>query len=384
MTSKLQLTSIMVPTKQGSWWYYGQTAQQVGALLTQNKAMLTSIDAYVDIDGAVKFAVVMEPATKQWWWWPDLNADQVNQYLTQNKAQLADISAYIGPGNQLSFALIMTPGTGTGWYYGSTGAQVGQKLTESKSRLSTISAYIDTDNSVKFVFAMVPADQTWWWYYGQTPQQVGQLLSQNKAMLTDITAYVDTDNILKFVVLMAPANQTWWWYYGDPTYTGQQLTNNKAQAGVLSAYLVSTTSSITVSTYPNISGLNGTANLTIEQSGAYSFSGGWTPSNPLTGLASQDVTYGLGIRDNIRGKLFVFSTAGNVPVEGSYNFNNSGTNASIAEAWQFLSVGYTWKDQYSAAIDIASTVQDVVNWYNQNKQTISEVIAVVGAVAAVV
>ena len=38
------------------------------------------------------------------------------------------------------------------------------------------------------------------------------------------------------------------------------------------------------------------------------------------------------------------STAGTVPIEGSYNFNHPGTNVSLAQNWQFLSAGYTWHD----------------------------------------
>jgi len=380
MTSQLQLASIMAPANQSYWWYYGVTLAQVSQLLAQNKAMLTSVNAYVDTDGTVKLAVVMEPVTKQWWWWVGITADQVNQYLIQNKAQLTDISAYIDTDNKLKFAVIMTPGTGTGWYYGLTGDQIGQHLTQSKSRLATISAYIDTDSTVKFAFAMVPADQTWWWYYGYTAVQIGQLLTQNKAMLTDISAYVDTDNTLKFVVVMAPADQTWWWYYGSPAYIGQQLTQNKARMVALSPYLWSTTDSITIDTYPNISGLNGTANLIIRKDGTYSFSGGWSPSNWFTGTISQDVSYSIAVRDNVRGKLFMFSTSGTVPQEGSYNFNNSGTNASLAENWQFLSVGYTWHDNYSATLDLGSTAQGLVNWFTQNEQTIEDIIQVVGYV----
>jgi hypothetical protein len=387
MSSKLQLATIMAPANQGYWWYYGKTPAEVGQLLTQNKAMLTSINAYVDTDNTVKLAVVMEPASEQWWWWVGLTAEQVGQYTTQNKAMPTDISAYIDTDHQLKFAVIMRPGTWTGWYYGCTGDQVGQHLEQSKSRLATISAYVDTDNIVKFAFAMVPADQTSWWYFGQTAAGVGELLTQNKAMLTDISAYVDTDNTVKFVVVMAPANETWWWYFGDPAFIGQQLTQNKARMVAVSAYMLSTSGSITVDTYPNISGLNGTANLTIEQSGAYSFSGGWSPSNWGTGLASQDVAYSLAIRD-IRGKVFTFTTSGSVPTEGSYNFNNKGTDVLLAQDWQFLSEGYTWHDNYSANIDIASSlegiVQGAVNWFNQNQQTIDDVVQVVGEVAGIV
>jgi hypothetical protein len=233
-----EFATIMAPADETWWWYNGVTADQVGQLLTQNKAMLTSVDAYVDVDNVVKLAVIMEPATEQWWWWVGITAEQVSQYLTQNKAQLTDISAYIDTDQQLKFAVIMGPGTGTGWWYGYTGAQVGQLLTQNKARLATISAYTDVDNTVKFAFAAVPADQTWWWYFGQTADQVGQLLTQNKAMLTDLSAYVDSDNNVLFVVVMAPATQTWWWYYGDPSYIEQQLTQNKARLTVLSPYVV--------------------------------------------------------------------------------------------------------------------------------------------------
>jgi hypothetical protein len=42
------------------WWYYGQTASQVTALLSANKARLISIDPYQTSAG-LRFAVVMVP-----------------------------------------------------------------------------------------------------------------------------------------------------------------------------------------------------------------------------------------------------------------------------------------------------------------------------------
>jgi hypothetical protein len=53
MSSQLQLASIMVPGNQAYWWHYAQTGEQVGQLLTQNKAMLTSINVYIDTDDTV-------------------------------------------------------------------------------------------------------------------------------------------------------------------------------------------------------------------------------------------------------------------------------------------------------------------------------------------
>jgi hypothetical protein len=132
--------------------------------------------------------------------------------------------------------------------------------------------------------------------------------------------------------------------------------------------------------HPNISGLNGSVTLTIEDTGAYSFSGGWSPSNGGTGLVSQDVNLVLTLRD-VRGTVWVFSTAGTVPIEGSHNFNNKGTNASLAKNWQFLSASYSWHDEYAASIDLSATWNQIKGWYNKNEQTIDQVVQVVGDIA---
>jgi len=288
--------------------------------------------------------------------------------------------------SQLEFAAIMAPANqDSWWYFGLTAEQVSQYLTQNKAMLTDINAYVDTDDTVKFAVVMAPANQEWWWYTGATAAQVGQYLTQNKALLTDISAYIDTDNELKFAVVMAPANQEWLgWYYGfDAAQLGQQLTKNKARLTAVSPFLVSTSNSITINSYPNVSGLNGSAVLTVEETGAYSFSGGWSPSNAVTGLAAQDVNLVLTVRD-IRGTLWVFSTAGTVPVEESYNFNNNGTNASLAENWQFLSAAYSWHDAYSASIDLLATWNGIVQWYNQNQQTIDQVVQVAGDIAGLV
>jgi hypothetical protein len=113
-------------------------------------------------------------------------------------------------------------------------------------------------------------------------------------------------------------------------------------------------SNIAIHSFPNVSGLNGAATLTIYESGAYSFSGGWSPSNFVTGLVAQDVDLVFTLRDS-KGTLWVFSTAGTVPVEASYNFNYTGTNVLLAQNWKFLSAGYTWHDDYSASIDLLAT-----------------------------
>jgi hypothetical protein len=202
----------MAPANRTWWWYFGQTAEQVSQLLIQNKAMLTDISAYVDVDHRLKFAVIMTPANQGWW-----------------------------------------------WYFGQTAEQVGQLLAENKARLTDISAYVDLDHTRKFAVIMAPANQEWWWYFGQTGEEVNQLLTKNNAMLTDINAYVDVysaettldrgntkvskeENWTKamFAVIMTPANQTWWWYYGvTASELGEYLTKNKARLTAVSPFVLS-------------------------------------------------------------------------------------------------------------------------------------------------
>src|SRR5208282_3243412 len=302
---------------------------------------------------------------------------------------LKKVSPYIDPADKtLKFAVIMTA-TGSAsswwWYPRLTGEQVGQFLTQNKAMLTAISAYIDTDATLKFAVIMAQGQGAWWWWWGQTGPQVGQLLTQNNAMLTDISAYIDpSDNTLKFAVIMAQGQGAWWWWWGQTgPQVGQLLTQNKARLAAVSAYLVSSENSITLNGNPNVSGLNGNATLTLLESGAYSFSGSWSPSNPFTGLIPQDVNFVMTLRD-VRGTVWTFATSGTVPIEGTYSFNNHGTNPSLAANWQFLQLGYTARDQVNAGLDLPATWTAIVNWYNQNEQTIDGVVEVVGAIAGAV
>jgi hypothetical protein len=63
---------IMAPADQEWWWYPSLSAADIGQKLTENKAMLTDISAYVDVDNSVKYAVIMAPVNQEWWWYPYL------------------------------------------------------------------------------------------------------------------------------------------------------------------------------------------------------------------------------------------------------------------------------------------------------------------------
>ena len=140
-------------------------------------------------------------------------------------------------------------------------------------------------------------------------------------------------------------------------------------------------STIQLSAYPNENGLNGNATVTIAPNGAWTFSGWFKPSNPLTGIGSFDVTMAMVVRDS-EGYAYSFSTSGTVPFEGSFDWSQSGTNATLASRNIYLQQGYMPHYSSDSSLDVGATLTGVVNWFEQNEQTISQVIDVVGVVIA--
>jgi hypothetical protein len=99
---------IMAPADQQWWWYTGVTGQQVGQLLAQNKARLTDISPYIDVDGTLKFAVIMAPADQQWWWYWGLDDNELAQTLNANHARLAALTPMPNPVTKLSWGPLGT------------------------------------------------------------------------------------------------------------------------------------------------------------------------------------------------------------------------------------------------------------------------------------
>jgi hypothetical protein len=190
MTTSLQnFGVIMAPANEEWWWYWGLTGDQVGPLLAQNKAMLTDISPYVDVDNTLKFAVIMAPANEEWWWYWGLTGDQVGPLLVQNKAMLTDISAYV-----------------------------------------------DVDNTLKFAVIMRPADQTWWWYWGQNSDQIAEQLTANNARLTKLSPYLPPGAVVD-LQMQYQQMSNWCWiavatsinHYYDPASTWTQCSLTTAQ-----------------------------------------------------------------------------------------------------------------------------------------------------------
>jgi len=175
------------------WWYYGQTAQQVGQLLSQHNARLISVDPYFT-SGGLRFAVVMVPNTgaqdRAWWWYYGQSAQQVGQLLSQNNARLVELRPYNDNGQQV-FAVIMISNTGEDaerweWWYGksvdfiSTRIQTGLRVVAlAPDPFGTWSAILDEADNYG-----------WWWWYGQSGNQVLSNIGAHNSRLVDLSSYV--------------------------------------------------------------------------------------------------------------------------------------------------------------------------------------------------
>ena len=295
----------------------------------------------------LEFATIMAPANQTWWWYPSVLSDQIGQLVTNNKAMLTSIRAYVDIDNTVKFALIMAPANQAWWWYtGVTGAQVTQYLNANKARLTDISAYIDTDHQLKYAVIMVPADQTWWWYPDSPADQVAANLNANKARLTAISPFLDTSNNLKYAVIMAPADQTWWWYPESPAdQVAANLNANKARLTVLSPVVVpppeitwnfgtgsgTTSSGATECAY--------TLNLTLQSNGTCHFWGSYTNRGDVPIITAPAQTFGVSIVVlDANGNGYSFSAGGQVPSApqsgSTYTWDQTTNSSAIAANWR--------------------------------------------------
>jgi hypothetical protein len=121
------------------------TANQINSLLQQNKAAPTKIRPYWD-QGSLRFAVIMTPNVGQrWWWYWGQTGEDIGAKLTENKAELTDIAAYVDQSNNLRFAALMASQTGAPWWWwcGLEASAISQKLSASKARPTVLTPYFD-------------------------------------------------------------------------------------------------------------------------------------------------------------------------------------------------------------------------------------------------
>lgn len=94
------------------WWYYGVNPSTLNTLLEGRR--LISLDPYQTSIGLV-FAAIMVPNTavqgRTWWWYYNADVATVNNYCGGNNARLVSARPYIS-GNTLVYAVIMLSNTG--------------------------------------------------------------------------------------------------------------------------------------------------------------------------------------------------------------------------------------------------------------------------------
>jgi CubicO group peptidase (beta-lactamase class C family) len=190
------------------WWYYGQTAEQLGDIATANDARIVNLEPYV-VNGTTYFAAIMLHNVgadySGWWWYYGLTADQVQARLSENNARLIDLRRY---GNV--YAVIMIPNTGSNqsswwWYYNVTSDQVRQYINANNAYLISLDPNSD-GSTFNVVMNAYPGGFSWWWYYGESAAEVTQLIEANAARIFDLKSYTANGNQV-FAVLML--NDNW-------------------------------------------------------------------------------------------------------------------------------------------------------------------------------
>ncbi|ADO72707.1 serine hydrolase [Stigmatella aurantiaca] len=218
------------------WWAYGQTVDQVSALVSDNGARIVSLQVEQASPLRLTVATVKNTGShaKGWWWYVGLTSSQLSSVLSTQGARLISLDAYEVSG-QTYFAAVMIPNTGADakgwwWYSGVTPAQLSTYLTQNSARLVDLRSY-DTSAGTRYVAVMVSntgADaKGWWWYYGITGSQLSTALSQNQAFLTSIEPADASGSTFNVIMEQSPG-VAWWWYYG---VTASQLSARLSQNG---------------------------------------------------------------------------------------------------------------------------------------------------------
>jgi hypothetical protein len=202
------------------WFYYGQTANQVGQLTSQYNARLTEVR--VEDPSVPTFAVTMVENTGDfssgWWWYYGVDAETVGQLLGNDK-RLISIDPYWTSAG-LRFAVVMVPNEGAQdrawwWYYGYDMTGVGNFLSQNNARLVALRPY--NDNGVKFAVIMISNTnedfRDWEWWVDATPDFISGRIGTGLR----VTCFAPNPSGNWDVVLVQQEGESWWWWYGlDP------------------------------------------------------------------------------------------------------------------------------------------------------------------------
>ena len=232
-------------TATARWWYYGQTARQVGDLASQHDARLTQIR--VEDPSVPTFAVTMVANTgdyaSAWWWYYGQTAQQVGDLTSQHDARLISIDPY-WTGGGLRFAVVMVPDSGPQergwwWYYGKTTAQVGALLDQNHARLVALRPYMDGGQRVFAVIMVANAGADFkssqWWAGVSIDSITSHITGDNMR----VTALAPDPAGGWDVILVASEGEKWYWWYGlAPQTVEDNLVTDGTRLIDLSSYVV--------------------------------------------------------------------------------------------------------------------------------------------------
>jgi hypothetical protein len=180
----------------GWWWYYGVTAAQVSSFLSTNKARPISLKAYVS-GGQTLFAVVMIPNSgadfKTYWWYYGESASNIGSFASDNNARLVTLDPYSN-GSGTVYTTIMISNTGADadswwWYYDASPATIASAVSSTGARIFYMSAGADAGNFNVLMEGCSSGCSEWWYYYGESVSGLLSQASQNGARLVDVTTY---------------------------------------------------------------------------------------------------------------------------------------------------------------------------------------------------
>ena len=239
------------------WWYYGQTAQQVGQLLQQNNARL--VDICVESASGPTFSVVMVSNTgayaKRWWWWIGQTAQQVGQLIQQNNTRLISISPYQS-GGELLFAVVMVDNSGANskawWWFFGTAQEVAAGLQPVNARVVDLEPYAFNGqmNYALIAIANRGADSSaWWWWFNTSATQISTQLGQTPTQI--LTLCPDGGGF--DVTMQGPPSAQWWYYYGlsekaiwdNVSQNGARLTSVRPSGGTFDVVMINNSDAYT-------------------------------------------------------------------------------------------------------------------------------------------
>ena len=182
----------------GRWFYWGQTAGDLGRLVNENNARLTRIR--VQDPNVPTFSATMVQNTGEfgsaWWWYFGVDAAQVGQLLQQNNARPVDLRPYNDNG-QLRFAVIMIKNVGVDykrweWWFGESPEFINSRIQTGLRVLC-----FAPDPFGNFVAVLVEHDnEGWYWWYGISPNQALTNIVQHDTRLIDISPYTQNGNVV--------------------------------------------------------------------------------------------------------------------------------------------------------------------------------------------